>query len=246
MSRFSLFLVILCLICLTVSAVSVDVSVEVGQHHKHHDEHPQSAVDEADFDEAAATSAVNNGVPDVPCEPGKTPEKSHVPYNSDDFLQVGSANGPNAKCQVNVAGTNLVKSFEGFRSHWYYDSVHVRTIGYGCTFECAGMKSITEPQAAAKLRQLLSTQYGACVRNKVTHHLTGNQFSALVSLVYNTGCGSMSGGLLSALNKGSKASMNTATKHIMMWDHAGGRVLSGLLRRRKAEVKLFNTPSALC
>jgi hypothetical protein len=41
---------------------------------------------------------------------------------------VGSV--PNAVC-INRASINLIEGFEGFRANWYYDSVGVRTIGYG-------------------------------------------------------------------------------------------------------------------
>jgi len=163
------------------------------------------------------------------------------PINPDEPL-VGASNG-NGNCKINAPGLNLIKSFEGFRAHWYNDGTGTMTIGYGCTWECKGVKSLTEPQAAARLSSSLQSRYGSCVRSRVSHHLTENQYNALTSFVYNLGCGVLSGNLLNDLNRGN---MGAATATMKQYTHAGGRVLAGLVRRRNAEVALFNQRSGMC
>jgi len=265
MSRLSFLLVILAILAITVSAVKVDVEVNVGgssehhmrPHHKnHHNEHheesahvpehlmilPESEVDEAEAEVDEAAAHITEG--EVPSQPGKAPEKSHVTITESDMPVVGGGtNHANDKCSMNTAGTSLVKSFEGFVGHWYNDGTGVMTIGYGCTSECKGMKTITEPEAAKKLQQLLNGQYGACVRRVITRKLTTNEFAALTSFVYNVGCGGLSGSVGQAVNRGD---LKGAMTHLASWNRGGGRVLAGLVRRRSAEVKLFNTKSALC
>jgi len=275
MSRFSFLAIVLCLLIIAVAAIHVEVDVSAGHkshhmnkaHHAEHENHenhmkhilPESEVDEAEVDESEVdeaevddvvssipTEQVGGSAPEshnVPACAHKSPEKCHVSMNDNEFISVAGTTGPNGKCTIDSAGVSLVKSFEGFVGHWYNDGTGVMTIGYGCTSECKGMKSITEAQASAKLAELLDGQYGHCVSNKVSRHLTANQFSALTSFVYNVGCGAISGGLLSDLNAGRWSS---ATTHIASWNRGGGRVMAGLVRRRTAEIKLFNTKSALC
>ena len=65
-----------------------------------------------------------------------------------------------------------------------------------------------------------------------------NQFDAMVSFTYNLGCANLkSSTLLKKVNKGDFAG---ATKEFPRWNKAGGRVLAGLTRRRKAEADLFS------
>jgi lysozyme len=70
--------------------------------------------------------------------------------------------------------------------------------------------------------------------------LNQNQYDALVSLVYNIGG--------TAFKKSTMYSMllreqyEEAAKQFPLWDHAGGRVLAGLSRRRAVEKALFLKP----
>lgn len=139
-------------------------------------------------------------------------------------------------------GRKLIESFEGLSLHAYQDSVGVWTIGYGHT-SAAGLPHvrpgmiITQEQAD----QILSVDLGA-VENDVNHHVTTtinqNQFDALVSFDFNTGALDRSN-VLRSIDSGH---FDQVEGDLMMWDHAGGRVLAGLARRREAEGRLFNTP----
>jgi lysozyme len=69
--------------------------------------------------------------------------------------------------------------------------------------------------------------------------LSENQFSALCSWVFNLGSGRLqSSTLRSKLNRGDH---DGAGQEFLKWCMGGGRKLPGLVRRRKAELELWET-----
>ena len=65
--------------------------------------------------------------------------------------------------------------------------------------------------------------------------LTQGEFDALTDFVFNCGCGAFAGStMLRLLNAGDYQS---AAGQFDLWDHAGGQVVAGLLRRREAETR---------
>jgi lysozyme len=77
----------------------------------------------------------------------------------------------------------------------------------------------------------------ATVNRVVTVDLTQDEFDALVDFTFNLGCSAFeSSTLLKDLNKGDIAG---AAAQFERFDHAGGKVVAGLLRRRTAEASLF-------
>lgn len=139
---------------------------------------------------------------------------------------------------VSNRGTNLVASFEGFRSKPYRDAVGVWTIGFGETLGVTGgTKPITRARALAQLRTRLNRDFGDVVARLVKVRLNQNEFDALTSLAYNIGTGAFGNStLLKLLNQGKR---QAAADQFLAWDKAGGRALAGLTRRRKAERALF-------
>lgn len=143
--------------------------------------------------------------------------------------------------KTNQAGIDLIKSFEGLRLNAYKDAVGVNTIGYGTT-RINGLpvsigESITPQQAEDYLRIDLN-KFETDVSNLVRVKLTDNQFAALVSFTYNLGAGNLAKStLLRRLNSGD---YNVGSE-FLKWNKAGGRILQGLVRRRAAEKKLFET-----
>lgn len=133
---------------------------------------------------------------------------------------------------TNDAGLQLIESFEGLRLNSYQDSVGVWTIGYGHTQGVKQGQTITQQQAQAFLQQDLGVAEGAVNRLGLT--LTDNQFAALVSFTFNLGAGN--------LNKLLKNGLAAVPDRILLFDHAGGRALPGLTRRRQAERALYLTP----
>ncbi|HVG26113.1 MAG TPA: lysozyme [Acidobacteriaceae bacterium] len=134
-------------------------------------------------------------------------------------------------------GFALTRSFEGLRLSAYQDCAAVWTIGYGHTGpEVHQGQRISEFEAEALLRVDLAAAI-ACVRRAVTVDLTQRQFDALVDFCFNTGRGNfVNSSLLKYVNRGEFASVLV---QFGLWVHAGGEVISGLVRRRAAEAALF-------
>ena len=147
--------------------------------------------------------------------------------------------------KVNKAALDLIKEFEGFRSKAYRDAVGVWTIGYGTTAMAgvgiepkAGM-SITEAEAEYYLQKGVD-KFAAQIEKHIAAPINENEFGAFVSLAYNIGPGAFSkSSSLRHFNEGNKA---RAAQNILLWNKAGGKVLKGLVRRREAEKRLFETP----
>src|ERR1700761_3554452 len=136
-------------------------------------------------------------------------------------------------------GLALTEQSESCRLTAYQDQVGVWTIGYGHTGPDVTPKlTITQSQAETLLAHDVG-RAADCVNKAVTIELTQNEFDALVDFVFNVGTGAFTGStLLRVLNAGDLAA---AANQFDLWDHAGGAVVAGLLRRRQAETALFNT-----
>ena len=139
--------------------------------------------------------------------------------------------------QYSEAGLATTKGFEGLRLTAYQDVAGVWTIGYGHVGpEARSGKTITETQASALLLEDLSEAV-ACVNHAVKAVVSQNQFDAMVDFCFNAGRGSFLGStLLKRVNAGEFAD---ATAQFGLWVHAGGEVVAGLVRRRKAEAEMF-------
>lgn len=138
--------------------------------------------------------------------------------------------------QINARGLQLLKNFEGLKLSAYRDAVGVWTIGYGTTTNVNPGMRISESQAEELLRRDL-LRFETAVNKLVRVPLTDNQFSALVSFVYNVGERNLANStLLRLLNQGN---YQAAANEFLRWNRAGGRVLNGLTRRRQAERALF-------
>lgn len=135
--------------------------------------------------------------------------------------------------KINDAGLKLIKSFEGCRLTAYQDSVGVWTIGYGHTSGVKQGQKITQAQADDFLKKDIA-KFEKVV-NSIKQDFNENQFSALVSFAYNCGTGNLNKLCLGR----TKAEIGSK---MLLYNKAGGKVLAGLTRRRKAENALYNTP----
>lgn len=136
-------------------------------------------------------------------------------------------------------GIELIKEFEKLVLKAYRCPAGVLTIGYGHTKDVTEGMRITEAQADEYLKEdLLDAEQ--TVTRYIKRKLSQNQFDALVSFVYNLGSGNF---LKSTLLK--KIRINPNDTSIAMefgkWIHANGKVLNGLIRRRKMESDLYFT-----
>lgn len=142
---------------------------------------------------------------------------------------------------INEAGLNLIKSYEGCRLVSYPDVGGIFTIGFGHTGpEVVEGLRWTQDQADNALLQDLAIAE-AEVQTHVHTDLSSNQFSALVSLVFNCGRGVLEGHIGKYLNLGNYAS---AADFFLRWDQVKGQVVPGLYDRRCAERALFLRPDS--
>ncbi len=144
------------------------------------------------------------------------------------------------------AGVAFIAGWEGFSAVPYNDAAGNATIGYGHLLH------------AGKVTQADRAKWGTITRDKARDLLAGDlliaercvdanvrppfsfqwRFDALVSFVFNVGCGALERStLLRLLNSGRLR--KGAADELLKWDYAGGQQLPGLLARRKAERALF-------
>ena len=120
----------------------------------------------------------------------------------------------------------------------------VWTIGYGSTYDgqMAHVTAETPPVTEAEARALLARDLSGAnhtVEAMVHTPLTPMEKAALADFIYNLGAGTFArSSVLSRLNAGDVAGALAA---MVQYDHAGGKVLQGLLRRRQAEAAQFRT-----
>jgi len=140
--------------------------------------------------------------------------------------------------RVSQDGIELVKQFEGLYLHTYTCPAGKLTIGYGHTGPDVYVgKTITETEANDLLKTDLN-EAGSGVIRYVSVDLSQNQFDALTSFVFNIGINVFrTSTLLSLLNSGS---YNSVPIQLTRWVHGGGKVLPGLVKRRKAEGALWS------
>lgn len=140
--------------------------------------------------------------------------------------------------RTNEAGRAIIKAAEGLELSSYLCPAKVWTIGYGCTTDVRPGQTISESEAEERLTRDLENAE-RCVNNALSVDLTDNQFSALVSFVFNLGCGAFKGSTL--FKRLQAGDIPGAAKEFEKWNKGGGKVLPGLVTRRKAEMDLFLT-----
>lgn len=147
--------------------------------------------------------------------------------------------------ELSDVGARFIGSFEGFSATLYDDPAGHCTIGYGHLVHegpCNGSepaefrKGITRERAAELLRADAAVAV-AEIRRRVTVPLTQTRFDALVSFVYNVGTGAFARSTL--LKKLNTSDFAAVPDELQKWVRAGGKTLPGLVRRRRAEGKLF-------
>lgn len=133
-------------------------------------------------------------------------------------------------------GIELIKKEEGLMLKAYRCPAGVLTIGYGHTKGVKSSDVITEQQADTYLREDLRDAEQTVIRHRLD--INQNQFDALVSFVFNLGSGNFAS---STLLKKVKINSNdpTIATEFRKWVYAGGKVLSGLVKRREAEANLY-------
>jgi len=146
---------------------------------------------------------------------------------------------------LDKAGLDLIKKFEGCILHPYLDSVGIPTIGYGQTYYPSTGKrvtmkdpAITQEQADSMFLEMVKP-YCLAVYSTMRDDLKQNEFNALVSLCYNIGTGGFKGSTVARLVN-QYVGGEPLKKAFLMWNKGGGKVLSGLTKRRELEFETFS------
>ena len=138
---------------------------------------------------------------------------------------------------------NLIKLFEGFRSKAYKCSAGVSTIGFGNTFYENGTKvNLNDPEITVErgeeLLKFILRSFEQYVDSYCRDDISQQNFDALVSFCYNVGPANLKS---STLLK--KVNINPIDESIRLefakWNKGGGKILQGLVKRRKAESDLY-------
>lgn len=140
---------------------------------------------------------------------------------------------------ISDKGIAMIIRFEGMKLEAYPDpgtGGAPWTIGVGHTGGVKEGDTCTEDQAIDWLREDCQDAE-SCLDDHCDVELTQNQRDALISFIFNLGCGNFkSSTLLKLLNAGN---YDAAAQQFMRWTHAAGRELAGLKTRRELEAKFF-------
>ena len=136
--------------------------------------------------------------------------------------------------KINKSGLNLIKKYEGCRLTSYICPAGVLTIGYGHTGkDVKPNQTITKKKAINLLKKDLARFERHVQSYNYIYEWTDNEFSALVSFAFNIGNIDQ----LTAYGTRTRSQIRSA---MVKYVKANGKTLQGLVKRRKAELKLFN------
>ena len=156
------------------------------------------------------------------------------------WCRVGWREGDKAG-EAKEGGVDLIKYYEGLRRTSYLGPAEVWTSGYGAirVFDGGAVPpstTISELQADELLRRDLSHTEDM-VSRLIRVPLSENQFSSLVSLVFNIGAGNFQRSQIR--QRVNRVDYNGAASIFWQWRRGGGRILPGLVVRRESERMFF-------
>ena len=165
--------------------------------------------------------------------------------------------------KLSKAGADLMHRYEGFRSRPYLCPAHIWTIGFGHVLY---QEQIRLPMVRVEgkdipmirkeyplkpednrvwtkeeIEELFADDVASFERGvlRLVPGVVGRQgsFDALVSISFNFGLGNLQRSTIRM--KANRGDWEGAAAAFRMWTKGGGKVLPGLVRRRKAEIALF-------
>ncbi len=142
--------------------------------------------------------------------------------------------------KLSEQGYALIMRHEGFSPIPYICPAGLPTIGYGHVIidKEAFPKAGISPDSAKTLLKQDVNRFEAAINRFVTVQINQNQFDALVSFAYNIGIQAFERStLLRHLNQGH---YEKVPKELEKWVFSRGRRLSGLIKRRREEARLFS------
>lgn len=130
----------------------------------------------------------------------------------------------------------LIRKYEGLRLKAYYCPAGVLTIGYGTTGPSVLLDSVwTKEQAESAMRSDAMKCVKAVLRN--SPDVKGPTLCALADFVYNLGEGRYRNSTLR--RKVNAQDLEGTKSELLKWVYGGGKVLPGLVARRKEEASLI-------
>lgn len=137
----------------------------------------------------------------------------------------------------------LIANFEGYRDKAYDDGVGVQTIGFGTTRRQDGTPikpgdTVTPQRAVIMLAQdadRIAQELASCIGDVPLYK---HEWDAFVSWAYNVGAEAACHSALVRKLKQQPPDYEGACRELLKWTKAGGRELSGLIKRREAEYRL--------
>jgi lysozyme len=134
----------------------------------------------------------------------------------------------------------LIKKFEGLRLKAYKDPVGIWTIGFGITGAWVKAGTVITKEKALALLEDDLVKRSAALEKLLKVDVNDNQFCALLSFAYNCGIGLLKKSkLLEMVNDNVPDSVAAVHDMFGHYNHAGGKVLAGLTKRRAAEADLY-------
>lgn len=144
----------------------------------------------------------------------------------------------------------LIRSFEGWlrklsdgRAAPYLCPARVPTIGWGTVIYADGKKvtmrdaPITREEGERHFRREIAEKEAAVANMVAGLPIHPLMFGALVSFAYNCGTGALRGSTL--LRRVKAQQWDLVPGEFAKWRMGGGRILPGLVRRRRAEANMF-------
>lgn len=140
-------------------------------------------------------------------------------------------------------GIAFIKRWEGVKLNAYLCPANVWTIGVGHTAAMGDPKPVKGMRLSeAEADMILRRDLKAIERDiiaVVKAPLSQGQFDTLVSFVFNVGIGAFrKSTLLKKLNAGDAKAVPS---ELMKWTRAGGKVVQGLVNRRRAEADMWRS-----
>lgn len=134
----------------------------------------------------------------------------------------------------------FIEKWESFRATPYRCSAGILTVGYGHTGPDVrpGMDPLTFHEAEELLERDLEAVRDSLMRY-VNVPVSESQFIALMSLAFNVGVSGVVRGCPKLMHCLNVRDYEGAAEEFLDVVHAGGRVLPGLVRRRKEEAELM-------
>jgi lysozyme len=139
--------------------------------------------------------------------------------------------------------SELCRRYEGYRAKPYLCPAGVPTIGYGSTYYADKRKVTLEdpPMEEGAARALLMvelehTYLPGVLRNCPVLATNERRCNAIVDYAYNLGVGRLQTSTLK--RKINAQDWDGVQEQLMLWTKGGGKVLPGLVARRKAECLL--------